>query len=493
MVAAGLLIGPAQGASAGPEDSKRRVDAGISALQGDLADTSVDLSTAYTALQLTQSRLPAARARLAGALSDEAAAADRDDELGRRLAVAKASEAKAIDELAGAARATSSTSDVLGAIARQAYQSSGMGELSVALQAQSPDDFATRVVLVDAAIRIQGDALARLAVLRADTAAARARLTAVRRETGLLKAQSAATLVETEQAAAAARVARVALGTLLAEQGRQVSVVQGRKVAEGRRLDELQAQSLALQAQLAEIARQARLKAARDKAVRAAAAARAREAQARAAAAARARAAQERAAQEQARAAAGARARDLQARALHARQAEQTRRQAVQAGAGTSPVASDGFADSPPGGAPTTAPSGGLTGSGYLSLPVDGASVSSEFGMRFHPILHYWRLHAGIDFAVGCGTPVHATADGQVISAGWAGGYGNRVVIDHGLVGDVALATTYNHLTSIVVPSGSVSRGQLIGYSGTTGSSTGCHLHFETYEDGTPVNPRRWL
>lgn len=113
--------------------------------------------------------------------------------------------------------------------------------------------------------------------------------------------------------------------------------------------------------------------------------------------------------------------------------------------------------------------------------------------MRFHPILHYWRLHAGMDFAVACGTPVHAAASGRVISAGWGGGYGNRIVVGHGIERGVSLATTYNHLSRIVVSGGSVSRGELIGYSGTTGSSTGCHLHFETYENGTPVNPRRWL
>jgi murein DD-endopeptidase MepM/ murein hydrolase activator NlpD len=124
---------------------------------------------------------------------------------------------------------------------------------------------------------------------------------------------------------------------------------------------------------------------------------------------------------------------------------------------------------------------------------VSGAYISSEFGRRFHPVLHYWRLHAGMDFAVACGTPVHAAAAGSVVSAGSAGGYGNRIVVNHGLVRGVSLSTTYNHLSRILAHGGHVRRGELIGYSGTTGTSTGCHLHFETYDDGTPVNPRRWL
>ncbi len=101
---------------------------------------------------------------------------------------------------------------------------------------------------------------------------------------------------------------------------------------------------------------------------------------------------------------------------------------------------------------------GGSTSShGYLSRPVKTGWVSSEFGMRFHPILHYWRLHSGRDFAVPCGTPVYAAARGTIISAGWGGGYGNRVVIDHGYVSGVGLATTYNHLTRFVRTGGHVS------------------------------------
>src|SRR6478735_2953265 len=136
--------------------------------------------------------------------------------------------------------------------------------------------------------------------------------------------------------------------------------------------------------------------------------------------------------------------------------------------------------------------SGSTRSGGYLSRPVNGP-VTSEFGMRFHPIYHYWKLHSGRDFGVPCGTPVHAAASGDIISAGWGGGYGNRIVIDHGLVHGVGLATTYNHLTRFVRTGGHVKRGQLIAYSGTTGTSTGCHLHFETLENGNFVDPRKWL
>ena len=150
-----------------------------------------------------------------------------------------------------------------------------------------------------------------------------------------------------------------------------------------------------------------------------------------------------------------------------------------------------GGADAGP--APQSSPQG--SSGGFLSYPVN-APVSSEFGMRLDPVLEIWALHAGIDFAANCGSPVYAAAAGDVIMAtpeSPSGGYGNRLVIDHGLQRGVDLTTTYNHLTSFVVTSGHVARGQLVAYSGTTGFSTGCHLHFETREDGTPVNPRLWL
>jgi murein DD-endopeptidase MepM/ murein hydrolase activator NlpD len=140
-------------------------------------------------------------------------------------------------------------------------------------------------------------------------------------------------------------------------------------------------------------------------------------------------------------------------------------------------------------GAVPNAPRG--SGSGFLSYPLN-APVSQEFRPRGDPLGY----HPGIDFAANCGSPVYAAAAGDVILAtpeSMSGGYGNRLVIDHGLQRGVDLTTTYNHLTSFVVTSGPVARGQVVAYSGTTGFSTGCHLHFETREDGTPVNPRLWL
>jgi murein DD-endopeptidase MepM/ murein hydrolase activator NlpD len=128
-----------------------------------------------------------------------------------------------------------------------------------------------------------------------------------------------------------------------------------------------------------------------------------------------------------------------------------------------------------------------------LSYPIN-TYITSPYGMRFHPILHYWKLHDGTDFGAGCGTPIHAAASGVVSDKYYNGGYGNRLFISHGVMKGSSITTVYNHLSKYKVRIGQrVSKGQVIGYVGTTGYSTGCHLHFMVYQDGTVVNPMKWL
>jgi murein DD-endopeptidase MepM/ murein hydrolase activator NlpD len=142
---------------------------------------------------------------------------------------------------------------------------------------------------------------------------------------------------------------------------------------------------------------------------------------------------------------------------------------------------------------PTTTTSTG-DGGGFLSYPISGGYITSPYGMRMHPILHIYKLHDGTDFGAACGTPVYASASGTIVSAYYNAGYGNRVIMNHGIVNGVSLSTSYNHLTSFVAGVGQhVERGELIAYSGTTGYSTGCHLHFMVYVNGVTVDPMSWL
>jgi len=130
---------------------------------------------------------------------------------------------------------------------------------------------------------------------------------------------------------------------------------------------------------------------------------------------------------------------------------------------------------------------------GFLLPPVDG-SVTSPFGYRVHPIYHYWGLHDGTDFGVSCGEGMRAAADGKVISRYYSSVYGNRLYIDVGKVNGHNLTVVYNHATSYRVGVGDhVTRGEIVGYVGSTGWSTGCHLHFTVLQDGTAVDPMTYL
>lgn len=125
---------------------------------------------------------------------------------------------------------------------------------------------------------------------------------------------------------------------------------------------------------------------------------------------------------------------------------------------------------------------GGVTSAGpdTFIVPIKGARRTSPPGMRFHPILKRWKMHAGWDFSAPAGTPVMAAADGSVTKAGWLGGYGKAVFLDHGKI-----ETRYAHLSAILVKEKQrVKQTQVIGKVGTTGLSTGNHLHYERRQGG---------
>jgi murein DD-endopeptidase MepM/ murein hydrolase activator NlpD len=419
---------PIGATAADPKDQKRKVDREIAQLREQLHDTSADLASAYIALRRTQAALPAAQAKLDKANAALAKADRHNDEMALALQVARANEARAVDALAKTDAEIADTRTRVAHFAAQMYQDQGMGQLSVALSATSPDDFATKIAMADTVMSVQNKSLDRLSTVQAAATAQKAHVEALRRDVARAKVAAEKALKAAGTARAQASAAKVQLDRLAAQQQRQAAQVAARKAAEQRKLTGMQAESNRLKKVLAARARAAKIAAAR--------------------AAARARAAREAAAREAAR---------------------KAKRRYV-----------------PP---PPPAPE---RSGGYLSAP-STAPVSSEYGMRYHPVLHYWRLHAGRDYAGNCGSPIYAAASGTIISAGVAGGYGNQLVVDHGVRSGVSLVTTYNHMSRFARTGGRVSRGQVIGYVGTTGTSTGCHLHFETREDGNPVDPRKWL
>lgn len=392
-------------------DQKRQADAQVQQLQDALEGTSTALVNAFTAVQATAAKVSAAQKVLASAQQAEKAADSHNDDVAAKLAVAVANEARALETATANEQTLVETQSTLDNFAADVFQGGGSSQLSVALGATSADDFATRVVLAVTVTSLTTTAIDDLQNAKAEDAAQKSYLTAVRAEIVALKSQAQAALTKASASRATAQRAKASLVALQTQQTVFVRLLDARKTSEQAQLTAAAAEQARLQAMLVTQAAAAR-------------------------------------AAESARATA-----------------------ALAAGQSYTPV----------------------TGStGFLSYPAN-APITSEFGMRFHPILHVWKLHTGTDFGVPCGTPVYATADGTVISAGWGGGDGNRIVVDHGIVSGVDLATTYNHLSAFVLRSGPVKRGQVIAYSGDTGYSTGCHLHFETLENGQFVNPRKWI
>lgn len=135
----------------------------------------------------------------------------------------------------------------------------------------------------------------------------------------------------------------------------------------------------------------------------------------------------------------------------------------------------------------------GAAGAHGFRFPMHGP-ITSPFGMRFHPVLHVWKLHDGTDFGAACGTAIAAPYPGVVTARLYNRGYGNRLMLDHGMVDGHHVVTGYNHATDYLVPVGArVGQGQVIGHVGETGFATGCHLHLMVWIDGHLVNPMTWF
>jgi murein DD-endopeptidase MepM/ murein hydrolase activator NlpD len=446
-------------------DQKKAADRRVQSLGQQLEGTNAALATAYVRLERTKAAIPGAQRKLtvaqtavttaqsaqaqaeateARAIEAEAKARAHNEAVAQKLAVARANEARAQEQLSTSSTALVTSQDALDAYAAEVFQGgTTQSQLGLMFGATTPQEFADRIVMADTASAVAADTIDKLAAMTADNTATEAYLTAVRGEIAELKRQAEIALKGAEAAAAAAT--RAKQQAIVAKNN--AITAQSNAVAAKAALDTLKQQQTAYAGDLAK----------------------------------------QKAQQQKQLAAAEAEAKRLRGilieRARLARIAEARRVAAERAKAAAAARQGRTYV-------PKISTN---TASNYLSRPVNGP-ITSGFGMRWHPVLQRWMLHDGLDFGVACGTPVYAAADGEIIRAGWrASGWGNQVLIDHGIKRGVDLVTSYNHLSSIVRWHGQVRRGQLIAYSGTTGYSTGCHLHFGTYENGTPVNPLKWL
>lgn len=395
---------------------------------GDLEDSSKAVQDAAAALRTIAEQLPGAQQAVAKAKGELAGAQAKL--AASRAAVARAEQARTaaqgrVDE---AGEKVQEGRDDVGQLARRSYQRGRLGGLQDVMEAGEPQDVLQRATMLRSVFRYQDGTLERLTQDRLALARVEADLEADERQVQALKATAEQGEVRARQITGQAEVAAAKVAELIASQKAALGVAEANRAQDERDYQAAQAASR----DLAERIRRAEAAAEAQRVAREAA---------------------ERAAREAA-------AREAAARESAARAGRPAPRRSLP------PVPVEDRSAS-------------------MQWPAAGR-LTSRFGNRVHPIYGDVRLHAGIDIGAANGTPIVAAESGVVLVAGSSGGYGNLVVIAHG----AGLATAYAHQSSMAVSEGQVvRRGQVIGYVGSTGASTGNHLHFEVRRNGDPVDP----
>ncbi|WP_354170289.1 peptidoglycan DD-metalloendopeptidase family protein [Arthrobacter sp. UYEF36] len=399
------------------------------------------IAQAAADLVLYQGQLPGAQQALLEAQGRVASAVKEAEALAARVDLAQQNKAKITQQLETDKQKIADTKKLIGQIATQAYKSGGVpSNLSLFFGSNNGGSLTDTIDLADQAMRSQNSAMDKLTQQSATNVNSQARLEAVEAEITDLKAKADAALAREQAARDEAEAKKAQVDQLISDTSRLDAELQAAKPAIQTQIAQVKAQQDAVAADIVE----------RDRKLR------------------------------------------------EAWEAEQ-RRIAEAAAAAAAAAARAAGQVKPP--APyVPAPPGNPSAFG-LRHPFNGVRISSGFGWRVTPpgtTDFYGQggyMHTGIDFAAACGTPVYAAAAGNVFSAGWANdGGGNNVKISHGVVQGNSLTTVYYHNVSVTVsPGQQVSQGQLIAYSGTTGNSTGCHSHFETWLNGRAVDPMNLL
>jgi murein DD-endopeptidase MepM/ murein hydrolase activator NlpD len=423
------------------EDQQAALREEAARVQHSLEFVDSKIAQAASDLVLYQGQLPGAQQALLEAQGRVASAVKEAEALAARVDLAQQNKAKITQQLETDKQKIADTKKLIGQIATQAYKSGGVpSNLSLFFGSNNGGSLTETIDLADQAMRSQNSAMGKLTQQNATNVNSQARLEAVEAEIKDLKAKADAALAREQAARDEAEAKKAQVDQLIADTTRLDAELQAAKPAIQTQIAQVKAQQDAVAADIVE----------RDRKLR------------------------------------------------EAWEAEQ-RRIAEAAAAAAAAAARAAGQVRPP--APyVPAPPGNPSAFG-LRHPFNGVRISSGFGWRVTPpgtTDFYGQggyMHTGIDFAAACGTPVYAAAAGNVFSAGWANdGGGNNVKISHGVVQGNSLTTIYYHNVSVTVsPGQQVSQGQLIAYSGTTGNSTGCHSHFETWLNGRAVDPMNLL
>ena len=445
-LAGGLLVSTAQADEL--TDRRAELKAQIGKTRSDLNESSAALSDAGVRVDQAASRLAGARAELARAQSALSSAKAEDVRLARKLKQAQTDLAKAKAAVLECQERLAAKKQMVGVMVRNAYQQQTNLMPIAVLTDPSTADLATRVQWATTMFDTTQSKIDELLALEAQLKARRAKLAAAEEKVARDRAEAAGSLAQTRRLEAQARSAESAVAGQLAQQ-EAIEQAAAQDVTKDRaQYSKLTSERVTVERRIA--ARIAKEKAAAKVAAAKAAARRAATARAEARAAARSKASSPTSG-----------SRPSTARVAAPRASSTSR--------SSSSDASNGFI-----------------------YPVR-AAITSPYGMRLHPVLKYWKLHDGTDFGAGCGTPIRAADDGVVAEKYYNAAYGNRLMIDHGRVDGKYVTSGYNHSARYTVGVGDrVRKGQVISYVGTSGLSTGCHLHLMIWLNGKLVNPMSW-
>ncbi|NQD87523.1 peptidoglycan DD-metalloendopeptidase family protein [Paenarthrobacter sp. CM16] len=448
VLAVGLAVSLLSGAPAARadnlEDQQAALEAEAARVQASLEFVDANIAKAAGDLVIYQGRLPGAQQALLEAQGRVASAVKEVEALSARVELAQQNKAKITEQLESDKQKITDTKKLIGQIASQAYKSGGVPtNIALLFGSSESGNLTESMDLADQAMRSQNAAMTKLTQQNATNVNSQARLVAVEEEIQDLKAKADAALEREKSARDEAANKKAEVDKLIEDTTRLNGQLQAAKPGIEANLARVKAEQNTVAAEIVE----------RDRKLR------------------------------------------------EAWEAEQ-RRLAEEAAAAAAAAAAAQGRPAPPE-QPYVPPAAGSPSAFGLRHPFASyVPITSGFGWRATPpgtIDFYGTggyMHTGIDFGAACGTPVYAAAAGEVFNSGWnsADGGGWRVKLSHGVVQGNSLTTIYYHNSSIVVSNGQrVSAGQLIAYSGSTGNSTGCHAHFETWLNGSAVDPMNLL
>ncbi|WP_460768079.1 peptidoglycan DD-metalloendopeptidase family protein [Mariniluteicoccus flavus] len=478
-------------------DQRDRVNRQLAQSQSNLHESNTALNAAADALARSQADLAEARSALAQTQAQLADAREKDSAMAAALATAQNDLERARAAVAQAELDVADEQAKVGDIVRTQYQQkTGLVGIGMLVSGQSTGEVGTRMQWSTTMFDTTQAEMDRLKATQARLTAAKDAQTAVEARVAADRQTAAQNLETQRQLEASARSQTNRIASLVNANAVAQSAAQNQVEAERNNLDGLNSERNDVERRIAERIAAQRAEEARiaaENAARAVAERQAREAAARAraeadAAARRARAAQQAAEEAAARPAPRAAAPAPKAAAPAPKAAAPAPR--AEAPAPAPRAAAPAPAPAAP--APVNMTAARATEHHGFIWP-SGSAITSQFGMRLHPVLRYWKLHDGTDFGAACGSPILAPYDGVVKERYYNAGYGNRLIIDHGRVDGRFVTTALNHaITYNVSPGQRVRKGQVVGSVGSTGYSTGCHLHYMVWLDGDLTNPISW-